>query len=63
VASATSAPSPTLGPTPAPTAQATATESLAPNPSVPASNLVEVAAGGGSADPAGGGIATNARIQ
>jgi len=56
--------SPTFGPTPAPTAEVTPTESLAPSPTIPAStNLIEVAAGGGTIDPATGGSATDARIQ
>ncbi len=63
-ASQTPASSPTPGPTPAPTPAATPTESLAPSPTIPTStNLVEVAAGGGTADPSAGGNATDAHIQ
>ena len=61
---ATLAPSPTFGPTEAPTPESSPAESVAPSPSVPASsNLVEVAAGGGSADPSAGGTATDAHIE
>ena len=62
--SPTPAVSPTPGPTNSPTPAATPTESVAPSPTVPAStNVVEVVAGGGTADPAAGGSATDAHIQ
>jgi sugar lactone lactonase YvrE len=58
-------PSPTLGPTeaPSPSPSASPGESVSPSPTAtPASALVEVAAGGGAADPADGGNATDAHL-
>lgn len=68
----TLAPSPTVGPNPTPTLSDTLppteapspipSESVAPATIPPSTSLVEVVAGGGTADPAAGGLATDAHL-
>lgn len=60
--SPTPGPSPTLRPTEPPSPSPSPTASVAPSPTAPSSGLVEVAAGGGTADPGDGGNATDAHL-
>ena len=56
--------SPTMGPTQVPTSSVTPIPTLSASPTISAStNLIEVFAGGGTADPSAGGQATDAHIQ
>jgi sugar lactone lactonase YvrE len=56
--------SPSPGPTaaPTPTAEPTLGPTVAPATIAPSTNIVEVVAGGGTADPAAGGVATDAHL-